>query len=575
MSKVPGPAVVRPAGVLGAHLAAALEQLSRATPYSVDLVTQDVCWVTGQERIFQDYRGDLSGRYLDAMAVAHSQGLPVDREKAVEILRRVLGAQQPDGFFGPPAPALSVDHGSAWGHGRLLDGLLSAREWAPVDLLDDVGRSSVMLAEAIGARAGQWAQWVGDAGKQKFRLDPLSAILPLTRFAETADSKPALFAARTLAEALPADVDGAHMHGYLLALRGRLEVGRLTGSDDMIHDVRRRAETIAESYLLPHGAVLESVTLPWDVNTEACGIADWIMLNLRLHEMFDDHRYMDRATSSAFNGLLHTQRASGHFGCETLAGDDGLLVSDYAPEAWWCCTFHGIRALHHLAEHAVTIDDDVVRVHLPMELEGADAEDTSVISVTGGYPYTDHVTISSGPALQRAALHVRVPSTATLAEVVVDGAVVDDAAADGWIRLPSLPSGARVEIVLRRHEWFSIDGDVAVPPFSNSTTASPDLSAARCAVFRGPLLLAAHGTANSVEDLLRSRYLVHPHHQPRFERDDEGHAWVTATGHDTFRVRLRLAPLAGPDRTDNEHAVRTTFMGLLFSERSIHGSATH
>lgn len=558
---------VRSAGSLRAHVGAAAAQLAASTPYSVELVTQDVCWDPGSPRLFQDYRGDLSGRYLDAVDAAVADGHPVDGGKAETILREVLAAQQADGFFGPPALALQVDQGAAWGHGRLLAGLLSARRWAADAAAVDA--ATALLAEGIGARVPQWLRWVAAAGLQKFRLDPFSAMLPLALHAEASGAKPALVAARTLAEALPADADRAHMHGYLLALRGQLEVARQTGADDLLRDVRERADVVARRYLLPHGGVTESLTLPWDANTEGCGIADWVMLNLRLYELLDDPRHLDRACVAAFNALLHTQRASGHFGCETLSGEDGVLMSDYAPEAWWCCTFHGLRALRHLVVHAVDADADAVRLHLPMALTATDGDGSPVLSVAGDYPYGDTVELTVGPGFRAAELHVRVPSTAGVGRLLVGGAPMPARAADGWIRLPAPSPGTTVVLELIQHEWFDVGGQPMVPPFANTTLPAPDLATERVAAFRGPLLLAASTADNPPDDVLRGRFLVHAREQ-RTLVHEAGGVRAATSGHDSFAADLALVPLAGPDRSRHDRTVRTWFQGLLYARRTLH-----
>lgn len=568
---------VRLGGPLGAHLAAAVDQLSRSTPYSIDLIVQDVRWAAGAQRLFQDYRGDLSGRYLDAVCVAHAENLPVDRDKAEAVLREILRCQTPDGFFGPPMPAIQIDHGSAWGHGRLLDGLLAARDWAPESLHDPTHRAATALVEAICRRADDWAGWVRAAAGQKFQLDPLSAVLPLARYAEREGAKPALAAARTLADALPTDPGNVHMHGYLLALRGLLEIGRLDGADEVIEQVLDRVDRVAAHHLLPHGGVLESLRVPWDANTEGCGIADWVMLNLRLYAITGAARHLDRAALAAFNALLHIQRPSGHFGCETLYGNDGLLVSDYAPEAWWCCTFHGIRALRSLAEHATTLDDDAVRVDLPIDLTRLDSAGAPVLVVRGGYPYSDIVTISAGPAFPRhERLRVRVPPTATIADVMVaDRRLADASAADGWLHVDAVRPGTEVSIRLEQHDWFAVGGRAVLAPYENTTAAPPDFAEDRCALFHGPLLVAAHARDNDLEDVLRARYIVHPPDQSRLQRDDTGHITVIAIGHDTFRTTLRLRPLADHDRVRNDRPVRISFAGLLYAERTLHGITLH
>lgn len=553
-------------GWLGSRFAAAVAQLDSETPYSDALVVQDVAWRDGEERLFQDYRGDLSGRYLDAVTAAVDSGRPVDLNKAGRILRTVLDCQQPDGSFGPPSPALELDHGSAWGHGRLLDGLISAQTWVAEPDRRDLELATERLAGLISTRAPRWARATANE-VHKFSLDPLSSILPLVRLADSATPKGAdayLAAAEHLTGSLPDDPTGLHSHGFLLAVRGALALLEHRPDAELEERLLRHVDLVERTSVLEHGGVLEHVGLADQDNTEACATADWIMLQLSLHERSGDIRHLETATRAVLNGLTHAQRPSGHFGCQTVAGDVGILVSDYAPSAWWCCTFHAIRALHEFAQALVRSSDGLLTVNVPVDLT-AHIDGEAVLEVSGDYPMGDRVHVQAlAPVAER--VRLLVPETASVGgplppatHVMGDGMVCEFDAGH-----------QNVEVPLRSHDWAQVGGRSLLPPFTNTTrpeTAPPG----RVTVWHGPFLLAAHSANNSADDLLRADAAVWPAARRTLDWDGEG-VHLRVCGFDTFDTALRLTPLARGDAVQHDAPVRVSFRRLLHRPRRVHNA---
>ena len=82
--------------------------------------------VPKHERRFTEFSGDVSGRYIGALASVAQQG-----DRAFPELERVVAElvllQKPDGHFGDPFSTGAVtrsDMALLWGNGRLLIGLL-------------------------------------------------------------------------------------------------------------------------------------------------------------------------------------------------------------------------------------------------------------------------------------------------------------------------------------------------------------------------------------------------------------------------------------------------------------------
>ena len=128
-----GRAAIQPLGMLAARLAAAGRRLTAgATPaFTPEFVVADVA--LAPPRRFNEFSGDLSGRYIGALATAPAG--PDDR--VTPIVRAVLTNQRRDGRFGNESLAFTASEmgqphmALLWGNGRLLVGLLEYLAAAP------------------------------------------------------------------------------------------------------------------------------------------------------------------------------------------------------------------------------------------------------------------------------------------------------------------------------------------------------------------------------------------------------------------------------------------------------------
>lgn len=532
--------VNRVGGFVGAMVNRTIRQLDADTPYGEALVAQDVVLDPGARRACDDYCGDLSGRYLEAAALTRTFGLPVDWGKTARIARAVVDAQLPDGSFGPPRPGAATDHGVAWGNGRLLTGLIA---FADANGDRYVEQAAARLAEHLVGAAPRWLDWFADPenARLKFALDFLSALDPLVAWHRRTGDKPALRAARRLAAVIPEPSGEYHLHGYLLALRGWLELADAVGDRDAIETISRYWHAVRAGWVLPHGGVLESLRIPRDINTEGCGIADWLMLTLRLHALTGDPTLLDAAETGLYNALPHVQRGSGHFGCETLCADPGLLTFDYPPEAWWCCTCHGLRALYDAIRNAVRPNGSGIDVDLYLDSAGR-VGDVSY-DIRTDYPRGRAVTVTLR-AETPTRLRLRIPGTSTIARISPD--------ADhhgGYAVLP-IEGDSVVTVELDPAFWVASGLTRFLTPTGNCTDATGPLHGRRGAIFRGPTLLAADAHRNDLENVLRSRRCEIHVAGDRFSlepADRPGSYRGTGLGYAT-RFPLVLSPLA--EQTD-------------------------
>ena len=530
-------------GVLDDWASRVAKQLDADTPYTESLLVQDVILDPNARRACDDYCGDLSGRYLEAAALTKSLGRPVDWAKAQRVARRVVDAQRPDGCFGPDRPAGTTDHGVAWGNGRLLTGLMAFADAADDPLRADVWQAAERLVDNLVTAMPLWLDWFADPQNQrlKFALDFLSTLDPLVEWYRRTGSRAALLAARSAAVVVPEPDGDFHMHGYLLALRGWLELAEVDGNFVAIDTIAGYWRRVRAGWMLPHGGVLESLKIPLDINTECCGIADWIMLTLRLAELRGEPQLLDVAELSLYNALPHTQRGSGHYGCETLCADAGLLTFDYPPEAWWCCTCHGLRALYDAARAAVRTVDDALQVDLYVDSAGSDHGVDYELHTE--YPRSGEISLT---VVRGLAVRLRIPGTSRVAGLTVDGRDVPVQISGGYVLLSIPESKTTINLRLERSLWISSGAVRFLTPTANCTDETGPLHGRRGAFFHGPLLLAADAQRNELENVLRSR---------RAEIGVAGDEFALRAGKDaeTFeavglgfasRFPLTLAPLA-------------------------------
>ena len=318
-------------------------------------------------RRFTNFSGDLSGRYLGALAVAaqhEGHGWPeLDRA-----LQGVLALQQPDGHFGAPMSTgriVESDMATLWGNGRMLIGLLEvySTNHRPEVLAGarKLGDFLVAIAPRLNTEEVR-REFNGEKFAVGYICWPqtLEGIVELYR--QTKDAR-----YLDLARALATRVDrhpSQHSHGYLCSVRGVLDLYRVTGEARYLEQVQREWQALVESgNVLITGAVPEMFA-PAIKRDEGCSEADWLRLNLDLWKQTRDTRYLHQAERTLFNEFALNQFATGDFGHHVLT------PTGYAgptARAWWCCTCHGLRALAVIFGSAFREQDGAAIYDLPVD----------------------------------------------------------------------------------------------------------------------------------------------------------------------------------------------------------------
>ena len=334
--------------------------------YSDDFLLADV--KPTAERRFTEYSGDLSGRYIGALATsARVYGTEVPRLDA--LVDKVIALQKPEGYFGSVFHFQSptdADMALLWGNGRLLVGLLEYNLHHPSKPVLDASRrigdflvrvSPLMLSkeirDAFGAQhfASSYICWTQ-------QTEGLALLYGVTR-----DER-----YRQLAESIAAVVErrpGDHVHGYLTSLRGVMELHALTHDPKLLKQCEAAWDEITASRdLLLTGGVPEGWS-PNNHRTEGCGEADWVRLNLQLWNATSNERYLASAERAIFNELAFNQFATGDFGHRVYT-ETGLPAAG-AARAWWCCTLHGLRCFPDIRQSAFRTVEAGLAYEIPVD----------------------------------------------------------------------------------------------------------------------------------------------------------------------------------------------------------------
>ena len=220
----------RAAGELGARIALSAERLTRGgvPAFTRDFILADVA--LEPPRRFNEYSGDLSGRYVEALSV-----LPVPGDHDLDALvRDILEYQQPDGRFGDPDLRYTADEidglhmAQLWGNGRLLLGLVqyAASTGDPATLA-----AARRLADFL---AGVRTQTSEPAVVRRLLDQGAMGIIcftqlnePLVLLAELTGEARYLEDAREIGATL-GDRGTQHAHGYLTTARGMVALAEAT-----------------------------------------------------------------------------------------------------------------------------------------------------------------------------------------------------------------------------------------------------------------------------------------------------------------------------------------------------------
>jgi DUF1680 family protein len=334
--------------------------------YTSDFLLADLSGRPG--RRFTNFSGDLSGRWIGALA-ASSSSFGEEFPVLDEFVKAALPLQHREGYFGKSFDAQHPgddDLALLWGNGRLLVGLVEYYQ-----LRHDAA------ALAAARKLGDFLVGIGPT----FNSDKMANDFGAGHFAtsyicwtQQTEGLAALYAVtkETKYRDLCADISkrmerrpGDHVHGYLCSVRGTLALYEATKDRAYLdRSVAAWNDVNTSGDILITGAVPEAWS-PKKKRTEGCAECDWLRLNLALYRATGEEKYLATAESMAFNEFAMNQFVSGDFGHGVL--DEGGTPGVVAVRAWWCCTLHGLRTFADLNDSVFRKNGNDVFYDLAMD----------------------------------------------------------------------------------------------------------------------------------------------------------------------------------------------------------------
>ncbi len=268
-----------------------------------------------------------------------------------------------------------------------------------------------------------------------------------------------------------------HSHGFLTTVRGVVALYKVTGEKRYLEQAETEWQGVLDSgNVLVQGAVPEMFA-PQIKRDEGCSEADWLRLSLELWDLTRQPKYMQQAQITLFNEISMNQFHTGDFGHHALSNEG--LMAPFA-HAWWCCTFHGLRALAAVFQSVFHAESGALLYDLPVDGRGTAAGLT--IRADSSIERNASVQLSVLKADGKAHdLRVRVPEWASEVKLSLAGLPVQALVQDGYL------SASRV--------WKT--GEVLTATYALQTRiVKRGKDGSQVAVFHGPWLLAVDETAS-------------------------------------------------------------------------------
>lgn len=396
---LPSAASVKLGGVLGSSLERGVNRLA-LPPYSTDWLLADISFKV--KRIFTNYSGDVSGRFLELATITSPPGKFFPSQTLPAVLKTIVSYQKPDGHFGvdvdwsKPIEKNSPGVTLLWGNARMLVGLVTAaNELNDPALLASARRLGdfyVNTADHLCSPEREAEYRETGTAADSYQVGYFPAIESLVMLYNATEDERYLKQAERMAEfflkfdALPVD----HSHGNLCAWRGFLDLYNVTGKRHYLDEALAKWDRAVDTgYVWSIGGVGEH----WYVNfngSEGCSESDWLRFNLDLWRYTGETRYLDMAERLLKNQYIADQTPNGGFGMRYFdGGTSGPIATSGAVNEWdFCCSFHGPLGLHFFKSYLAAGSDKDLYLNFPLNFA------TQVQAAGGAW----HVSVESDPA---------------------------------------------------------------------------------------------------------------------------------------------------------------------------------
>jgi hypothetical protein len=419
-------------GALGGAYSNGVKRLSQPPYDSAVFLRADFSFETN--RIFVNYSGDISGRYIQITSLVSPASKEMPSALAA-VLKDFARHQKADGHFGREvdwSQPLEAENSNAvllpifWGNSRLLVGLVEAwQAFGREDCLAAarrIGDFYIATADRFLDPAREAEYRMTGTYAAGYPTDYFPGIEGLARLYQATRDNRYLQQAERMAEffrrfdTLPID----HSHGNLVTHYGLLLLYRATGKSDYLsRTLAQWKRAVDGGFVWPMGGVGERFHTSCNTD-EGCSEADWLRLNLTLWELTGENRFLEKAERLLWNHYAMNRTANGGYGHHNFVCDSEgpLLIKPEFTEAVWCCTFHGLVGLHALKSHVIVGSQQGVFVN---------------------FPVSSSATVQTGTGRWRAS---------------VEAAEMELGKVDCLIRMDALgASKSSVEVFVRRPQW--------------------------------------------------------------------------------------------------------------------------
>lgn len=369
------PQNVKLSGNLGQDFQQGVHRIALA-PYTTNWLLSDVSFQV--DRIFTNYSGDVSGRFLELAALVSKPG-QLWPSTFPGVLKSIVKYQKPDGHFGTQVdwskPLIRGDSAITllWGNARLLVGLITAanklHDTTLLAAAKRLGDFYVNTAEQLCSPSRLKEYKASGTGGDSYTCCYFPAIESLAMLYEATKDERYLHQAQRMAkfflhfDTLPVN----HSHGNLSAWRGILDLYQITNDKAYLQQaINKWNEAMDGGYVWPLGGIGEH----WYINyngDEGCSEADWLRFNLILWRYTGETKYLDLAERLLRNQYAANQTPDGGYGMRHYGGASTGPIATFGGVNEWnfCCNFAGPLGLYFLQSYLAVSAKNNIYINFP------------------------------------------------------------------------------------------------------------------------------------------------------------------------------------------------------------------
>lgn len=182
-------------------------------------------------------------------------------------------------------------------------------------------------------------------------------------------------------------------HATLTGLRGLIRYSDIVGDNSYISFVEKVWD-LYKKWGMTENFENYNWFKKYDSWTEPCAIIDSYMLAIQLWQHTGNVQYLEDAELIYYNGISHTQRVNGGFGCDNCPLPIDPYLRIHAYEAHWCCTMRGGEGLGFLARNSYFVNGNTLLIPFTGENTACINSGNGLkvdITQTSGYPFNGDV----------------------------------------------------------------------------------------------------------------------------------------------------------------------------------------